>query len=115
MRVAVIGAGLLGLTTAWFLRKSGAEVIVFDRELHVGLETSYANGGMLHASQASPWNEPGVIFKALKMLGDEDAALLIRPRALLRMLPWACAFFLNSSMLAAPQYPIPARSPPNSW
>ena len=97
MRVAVIGAGLLGLTTAWFLRKSGADVIVFDRELEVGLETSYANGGMLHASQASPWNEPGVIFKALKMLGDEDAALLIRPGALLKMLPWACSFFRNSS------------------
>jgi D-amino-acid dehydrogenase len=97
MRVAVIGAGLLGLSTAWFLRKRGADVIVFDRELDVGLETSYANGGMLHASQASPWNDPGVILKALKMLGDEDAALLIRPSALLKMLPWACSFFLNSS------------------
>ncbi len=97
MRVAVIGAGLLGLSTAWFLRKKGADVIVFERRLDVGLETSYANGGMLHASQASPWNEPGVILKALKMLGDEDAALLIRPRALLKMLPWACSFFSNSS------------------
>jgi D-amino-acid dehydrogenase len=101
MRCVVVGAGLLGLTTAWFLRQRGAEVSVFERRSGVGLETSFANGGMLHASQASPWNEPGAMWQALKSLGREESALLIRPLALARMLPWTWAFFRNSS---APRY-----------
>ncbi len=98
MRIIVVGAGLLGLTTAYFLRRHGAEVLVVERQLGPGLETSFANGGMLHASQANPWNEPGVLWQALRMLGREDAALLIRPRALPRMLGWAWSFVRNSSL-----------------
>jgi D-amino-acid dehydrogenase len=98
MRIIVVGAGLLGLTTAYFLRCHGADVLVVERQLGPGLETSFANGGMLHASQANPWNEPGVLWQALRMLGREDAALLIRPRALPRMLGWAWSFVRNSSL-----------------
>ena len=98
MRIIVVGAGLLGLTTAYFLRRHGAEVEVIERQAGPGLETSFANGGMLHASQANPWNEPGVLWQALRMLGREDAALLIRPRAMPRMLGWAWTFFRNSSL-----------------
>ena len=98
MRIIVVGAGLLGLTTAYFLRRHGAEVEIIERQAGPGLETSFANGGMLHASQANPWNEPGVLWQALRMLGREDAALLIRPRALPRMLGWAWTFFRNSSL-----------------
>lgn len=98
MRIIVVGAGLLGLTTAYFLRRHGAEVLVVERQAGPGLETSFANGGMLHASQANPWNEPGVLWQALRMLGREDAALLIRPRALPRMLGWAWTFVRNSSL-----------------
>lgn len=97
MRILVIGAGLLGLTTAWFLRRHGADVEVIDRQPGPGMETSFANGGMLHASQASPWNEPGVLRDAFAMLGREDSALLIRPRALLGMLGWSWAFVRNSA------------------
>ena len=103
MRIIVVGAGLLGLTTAYFLRRNGAEVLVVERQPGPGLETSFANGGMLHASQANPWNEPGVLWQALRMLGREDAALLIRPRALPRMLGWAWTFVRNSSL---PRYLI---------
>lgn len=97
MKVLVVGGGLLGLTTAWFLNQRGADVTVIEERSEVGSDTSFANGGMLHASQASPWNEPGVILKALRMIGKEDSPLLIRPSALLKMLPWALAFFQNSS------------------
>ncbi len=96
MRIIVIGAGLLGLTTAWFLRRHGCDVLVIDREPGPGRETSFANGGMLHASQANPWNEPGVFRHALKMLGKEDAALLFRLRALPGMLGWGLRFIHHS-------------------
>ncbi|MEQ8232006.1 MAG: D-amino acid dehydrogenase [Gammaproteobacteria bacterium] len=96
MHCIVVGAGLLGLTSAWFLRRHGLEVTVVEQAAGPGLGTSFANGGMLHASQASPWNEPGVLWQALRMLGREDSALLIRPRVLPRMLPWAWQFVRNS-------------------
>ena len=96
MKVIVIGAGLLGLTTAYCLRRHGLDVVVIERQPGPGMETSFANGGMLHASQASPWNEPGILWRALRMLGREDSALLIRPRALPRMLAWCVAFVRNS-------------------
>ncbi len=97
MHVHVIGAGLLGLSTAFFLRQHGCDVTVIDRQPGPGRETSYANGGMLHASQANPWNAPGVLWQALATLGHEDAALLVRPRALLRVLPWALGFVRHSA------------------
>ncbi len=96
MHVIVIGAGLLGLTTAFFLRRAGATVTVLERREGPGLETSFANGAMLHASQANPWNEPGVALTALKMLGREDAALLVRPRAVPGLWRWGLAFIRHS-------------------
>jgi D-amino-acid dehydrogenase len=96
VRVVVIGSGLLGLVTAYFLRKYGAEVCVVDRQDSSGRETSFANGGMLHASQASPWNAPGILWSALRTFGREDSALLIRKHALPRMLRWGIGFIRNS-------------------
>ena len=97
MRIVVVGAGLLGLTTAWYLRQHGCDVRVIDRAEGPGRETSFANGGMLHASQANPWNEPGVLGHALRMLGREDAALLFRLRALPFMFGWGLRFIRHSS------------------
>ena len=97
MHVVIAGAGLLGLTTAWYLRRAGADVSVVDRQPGPGLETSFANGGMLHASQANPWNEPGVLGTALRMMGREDAALLVRPRALPGMWRWGWSFVRHSN------------------
>lgn len=96
MNVCIVGAGLLGLSTAYHLARLGKEVCVVDRREGVGLETSFANGGMLHASQAAPWNEPGILTAALKMLGKEDAALLIRAKALPGMLAWGMRFVRES-------------------
>ncbi|MCB1746396.1 MAG: D-amino acid dehydrogenase [Gammaproteobacteria bacterium] len=97
MHCIVVGAGLLGLTTAACLQRAGARVTVLERGHGPALETSFANGGMLHASQASPWNEPGVLGQALRMIGREDSALLIRPRALPHMLRWSWDFFRHSA------------------
>ena len=97
MHVLIIGAGLLGLTTAYFLRLSGATVTVVDRQPGVGLETSFANGAMLHASQANPWNEPGVLGMAIRMLGREDSPLLVRPRAIPALWRWGLAFVKHST------------------
>lgn len=97
MHCIVVGGGLLGLCTAACLQRGGATVTVFERRPGPGRETSFANGGMLHASQASPWNEPGVMWQALRMLGHEDSALLIRPRVLPHMLAWTWAFFRHSA------------------
>lgn len=96
MHVLIVGAGLLGLTTAYFLRVAGAEVTLVDRQSGVGRETSFANGAMLHASQANPWNEPGVLGNALRMMGREDSALLVRPRAVPRLWRWGPAFVRHS-------------------
>ena len=96
MNVCIVGAGLLGLSTAYHLARMGSAVCVVDRRESVGLETSFANGGMLHASQAAPWNEPGILGTAIKMLGKEDAALLIRTKVLPHMLLWGLRFVRES-------------------
>ncbi len=97
MRVVVVGAGLLGLTSAYYLRGHGLDVTVIERQSGAGLETSFANGGMLHASQANPWNEPGVFMAALRMLGREDAALLVRLKALPGLMRWGASFIRESN------------------
>lgn len=96
MRVVVIGSGLIGLVTAYFLRQYGAEVCVVDRQDSSARETSFANGGMLHAGQASPWNTPGILWAALRMIGREESALLIRKHTIPRMLRWGADFVRNS-------------------
>jgi D-amino-acid dehydrogenase len=96
MRVVIIGAGLMGLLTAYFLNKRGAEVVVIDRQDSSGRETSFANGAMLHASQASPWNAPGVLYNVLRSVGKEDSALLVRIREVPWLVRWGAEFVSNS-------------------
>jgi len=81
MKVAVLGAGVIGVTTAWYLRKAGHDVQVLERRAGPGLETSYANGGQISADHAAPWAKPGVPLQALKWMLREDSPLLFRLRA----------------------------------
>lgn len=81
MKVIVLGAGVTGVTTAWFLHEAGHEVTVIDRQPGAGLETSFANGGQISVSHAEPWANPSAPFKVLKWLMKEDAPLLFRLRA----------------------------------
>jgi len=81
MRVLVLGGGVIGTTSAWYLRQAGFEVTVIDRQQAPGLETSYANAGQLSFGYTSPWAAPGVPLKAMKWLFEEHAPLAIRPTA----------------------------------
>lgn len=95
--VVVIGAGLAGLQSAWFLRREGMEVTVLERLDEVGSETSYANGGLLTPSHAAPWNSPGVWKVLLRSIGNESAPVLFRPSALPLFWRWGVAFLRNST------------------
>jgi D-amino-acid dehydrogenase len=92
MRVAVLGAGVVGVTAAWYLAADGHEVTVLDRQPAAGLETSFANGGQISASHAEPWANPDAPRTILKWLGREDAPLLFRLRADPRQWLWGLAF-----------------------
>ncbi|MBA3031604.1 MAG: D-amino acid dehydrogenase [Gammaproteobacteria bacterium] len=78
MRIVVLGAGLTGVTSAWFLAADGHELTVIDRQPGPALETSFANGGQISTSHAEPWANPAAPLKVLKWLGREDAPLLWR-------------------------------------
>ena len=95
MKVIVLGAGLLGVTSAYFLRQQGHEVTVVDRQASPAAETSFANGGQISVSHAEPWANPSAPFKVLKWLGQEDAPLLFRLRADLRQWLWGLSFLRN--------------------
>lgn len=92
MHVIVLGAGLLGVTSAYFLRQQGHDVTVVDRQATPAAETSFANGGQISVSHAEPWANPSAPFKVLKWLGQEDAPLLFRLRPDLRQWLWGLAF-----------------------
>jgi D-amino-acid dehydrogenase len=97
MRVLVIGSGLLGVSSAYFLSREGCEVTVVERLGGVAQGTSYANAGMLTPSMADPWNSPGIFWHLLQWLGREDAPFLLRPHALPSMLGWGLSFVAHSS------------------
>jgi D-amino-acid dehydrogenase len=92
MRVIVLGAGVIGTTSAWFLAKAGHEVTVIERRPGAGLETSFANGGQISVSHAEPWANPAAPLKVLKWLMKEDAPLLFRLRPDVRQWLWALQF-----------------------
>src|SRR5687768_18210974 len=72
MKVIVLGAGVVGTASAWFLSKSGHEVTVVDRQPGAGLETSFANGGQISVSHAEPWANPAAPLKVLKWLAQRS-------------------------------------------
>lgn len=95
MKIIVLGAGILGVTSAWFLRRDGHEVTVIDRQPGAGLETSYANGSQISVSYAEPWANPGAPLQILKWLGKDDSPLLFRLSADPHQWGWGLAFLAN--------------------
>lgn len=97
MKIAVIGCGLIGVTTAYFLRRRGHEVTVLERADGPARETSFANGGMLTPGMCDPWNAPGSWRVLLRSLGRSDAALQLRVKSLPQLMSWGTSFLRNST------------------
>jgi D-amino-acid dehydrogenase len=96
VKILVLGAGVIGTTSAWRLCQAGHEVVVLERREAAALETSFANGGQISVSHAEPWANPHALPQALAWLGREDAPLLFRLRPHdLSLLRWSLAFLGN--------------------
>jgi D-amino-acid dehydrogenase len=93
--VVVLGAGAVGVSTAYYLQKAGFSVAVVERQPAAAMETSWGNGGVIHASEVEPWSQPGMPRNILRWLGHEEAPLLLRPSALPHMWNWGLRFILN--------------------
>jgi len=94
MHVLVLGAGVVGVAAAWYLREAGCEVTVVEAREGPGLETSFANGGHLSAA-SGPWAAPDVPGKLIKWIGREDAPLLLRLRWDTALIRWGARFLAN--------------------
>ena len=97
MKVIVLGSGVIGTTTAYYLAKAGAEVTVLDRQDAPARETSFANAGQVSPGYSTPWAAPGIPLKALKWLFQRHAPLAVRPDGSLFQLQWMAAMFANCS------------------
>jgi D-amino-acid dehydrogenase len=91
----VLGAGVIGVATAYYLNRAGHRVTVIERQSTAGLETSLNNGCIIHTSEVDPWSQPGMPRNVLRWLGQEDAPLLLRYSAIPRMWGWGLRFALN--------------------
>jgi D-amino-acid dehydrogenase len=92
MKVIVLGAGVVGVTTAYYLLKDGHEVMLIDRQAGVARECSHANGGFVAISQAVPWSAPGVPTKTLRTMAQPNAPILMHVSQLPRMWRWGLDF-----------------------
>lgn len=92
MKVIVLGSGIIGTASAWFLNQAGHDVTVIERQPGAAQETSFANGCQISVSHAEPWANPSAPMKVLKWLGQEDAPLLFRLRPELLQWQWGLKF-----------------------
>jgi D-amino-acid dehydrogenase len=95
MKVIVLGSGVVGTVSAWYLAQAGHEVTVIDRQTGPALETSFANAGEVSFGYCSPWAAPGIPKKAIKWLLMKHAPLILRPKVDRAMLAWLVAMLRN--------------------
>ncbi|WP_172201686.1 D-amino acid dehydrogenase [Niveibacterium sp. COAC-50] len=98
MKVLVLGGGVIGVSTAYYLARGGAEVTVIDRQAGVALETSFANAGQVSPGYSTPWAAPGIPLKAMKWLFQKHAPLAIRPDGSLFQLRWMLQMLANCNI-----------------
>lgn len=113
--IAVIGAGITGITTAYALARRGYDVSVFDRNRYAAMETSFANGGQLSASNAEVWTRWGTVMKGMKWMFNPNAPLLVNPKPSWHKLSWMVEFMTNipdyeANTIATAKLAIEARS-----
>jgi D-amino-acid dehydrogenase len=90
--IAIIGGGITGVTSAYTLAKAGYRVTLIEKNRYAGMETSYANGGQLSASNAEVWTHPSTLVKGLKWMFTKDAPLLLNPLPTWHKLSWMAEF-----------------------
>jgi len=95
--VAVIGAGIAGITSAYYLARAGYQVSVYDKEHYPAMQCSYANGGQISVSNSQTWNTWSNVIKGLKWLGRKDAPLLIRPNLDWDKAKWLAKFLKHTA------------------
>ena len=88
MKILVLGSGVIGVTSAWYLSRAGHDVTVVDRQPEPGMETSHANGGQISWGASTPWAAPGIPFKALRWMFRPHSPLVLRPRLDPAMWSW---------------------------
>jgi D-amino-acid dehydrogenase len=92
MKIVVLGAGIIGISSAWYLRERGHEVVVVDRQPDAALETSFANGAQISVSFCEPWANAAAPFKVAKWLLRDDSPLLFRPKLDPQQWKWGLSF-----------------------
>ncbi len=95
-KVNVIGAGITGLMSAYFLARKGHDVTVYEQERHPAMQCSFANGGQISVCNAETWNNWPTVYKGIKWLFKKDAPLLIRPYPSLRKMAWMAGFLKHT-------------------
>lgn len=95
MKICILGAGVIGVTSAYYLAQAGHEVVVIDRQPAPARETSFANAGEVSPGYSSPWAAPGIPMKAIKWLFMEHAPLIIRPMADMTTWRWLLSMLSN--------------------
>ncbi len=98
MKVLVLGSGVIGVTTAYYLNRAGHEVTVLDRAGSPGMETSFANGGQISWGAGNPWAAPGIVGTALKWLFKPHSPLVLHPRLDPAMWSWLFKFLRNATL-----------------
>lgn len=95
MHIIVLGSGVIGITSAWYLTQAGHQVTVVDRQPEAAMETSFANAGQISPGYSSPWAAPGVPLKAIKWLLQDLSPLRITPQLSLHQWRWLWQMLLN--------------------
>lgn len=98
MDVIVLGGGVIGLTSAWYLRQQGHDVTVIDRQTRCADETSYANAGQISYGYSSPWAAPGIPNKAVKWLLQKHSPLKIKPSVSPQLYAWMSQMLMNCNL-----------------
>ena len=119
-KIAVIGAGITGVTTCYALLNRGYDVTVYDRHRYPAMATSFANGGQLSASNAEVWTQTSTVIKGLKWMLRKDAPLLVNPKPNWHKLSWMAEFVSNipnyeSNTIETARLAVAAREHLQSW